>query len=397
MPYYSFNMKKGKYQLEMMSDDIYFAVRQVDKLIEKLMKTRGRLRVVLPPIEQEESVVEQKINKTKVTDPPKLKEEFLKEPVMAEEQELRSVEKTKKIVESEEEISSSVEDSSDIKQVDEILKKQFVKEEQNFKPVFEESTEEVQEKKLQEIIKEKPADLTVEMAEESIEEIFSQEIVKETFEEAAEEEPEENLFEKILTEKTMETAVESKEEEFDEKPVEQPQKTKKGFNFKKIIKETLKAPEIKKSLPQIDEADEIEAVELEEEIANSINSVESEEIVAPVITEKAAFDDENEIDIRNQEFDSLGQLIAVKNPQSKIDYLLLAAYYLQTKENLFKYSLKQLNSKVMPFLGVLIDHSIIHNAVAHDFIEVVPDYNGTAEVTEYRLTSLGEEYLVNEL
>ena len=99
----------------------------------------------------------------------------------------------------------------------------------------------------------------------------------------------------------------------------------------------------------------------------------------------------------NQEFESLADLIAVKNPQSKLDYLLLTAYYLQTTENLFKYSLKQLNSKLMPFLGYLIDHSIVHNAVAHDFIEVVPDYNGIAEVTEYRLTPLGENYLINEL
>ena len=96
-----------------------------------------------------------------------------------------------------------------------------------------------------------------------------------------------------------------------------------------------------------------------------------------------------------QDFETMEELIAIKKPQSKLDYLLLTAYYLQTKEDLFKYSLKQLNSKSMPFLGSLIDHSVIHNAVAHDFIEVVPDYNGTAEVTEYRLTPVGEDYLLS--
>ncbi len=53
MPYYSFNIKKGKYYVEMKSDDIYFAIRQVDRLFEKLLKTQGRMRVVLPEIEPE--------------------------------------------------------------------------------------------------------------------------------------------------------------------------------------------------------------------------------------------------------------------------------------------------------------------------------------------------------
>ena len=60
MPYYSFYVKKGKYQVEMTSDDIYFAKRQVDKLFEKLVKKQGKLRVVLPPIDPEKIKNEQK-------------------------------------------------------------------------------------------------------------------------------------------------------------------------------------------------------------------------------------------------------------------------------------------------------------------------------------------------
>ena len=90
------------------------------------------------------------------------------------------------------------------------------------------------------------------------------------------------------------------------------------------------------------------------------------------------------------------KLTIFKNPESKLDYILLTAYYLQNKENLYKYSLKQINSKTMPFLGSLIDHYIIHDAVASGFIEVVPDYNGTADVTEYRLTEEGENYLLED-
>ena len=54
------------------------------------------------------------------------------------------------------------------------------------------------------------------------------------------------------------------------------------------------------------------------------------------------------------EFKTLEELISLKKPQSKIDYLLLSAFYLQTREDLFKYSLKQLNSKLMPAMGSLV-------------------------------------------
>lgn len=378
MPYYSFNIKKGKYYVEMKSDDIYFAIRQVDRLFEKLLKVQGRMRVVLPEIEQEKTPEESK-----------------------------QVKKQSAVKVSPPEIPS----------VQEVITPESVDEQ-------EEAVEKIIEKAA-EIIEEIPVE------EEEIPEISDEEI---------QEAVQGNLFENILAEKTQEIIEEAGEVE-EEEPVKEEAGAKK-FSFKNIISDKLKGssteeapvrqkagfknkavvmePEVPKVTPRdvisYEEEEEIAEI-IEEKIKKSIPVPEAEEQEVKTYRKQKApqmepEDDEyayncvdetgNEAESREEnlldmQYDSLGELIAAKNPQSKLDYLLLTAYFLQTKESLFKYSLKQLNSKAMPFLGSLIDHSIIHNAVAHDFMEVVPDYNGAAEVTEYRLTQVGENYLLNEL
>jgi copper chaperone CopZ len=90
---------------------------------------------------------------------------------------------------------------------------------------------------------------------------------------------------------------------------------------------------------------------------------------------------------------SLDQLIDKKNPRNLLEYLMITAYFLKSKEQQSSYSLKHINSKVMPFAKKLVDHSVIQEAVAKNLIEVVPDYTGTAEVTEYAITSDGEKFV----
>ncbi len=97
------------------------------------------------------------------------------------------------------------------------------------------------------------------------------------------------------------------------------------------------------------------------------------------------------------EFDNIEDLIRLKNPGTKLDYLLLASYYLQEKEDFEKYSLKQINSLILPNSKEPVDHSVIHEAVAHEYFEVVPDYLGTAGITEYKITKEGIDYILNEL
>lgn len=96
-------------------------------------------------------------------------------------------------------------------------------------------------------------------------------------------------------------------------------------------------------------------------------------------------------------FSDIDDLIYLKKPQTKLDYLLITAYYLQEKEYTDKYSLKKINSIAIAVLKEPIDHSVIHEAVAHNYFTVVPDYTGIADITEYSITKEGVDYILNEL
>jgi len=373
-------MKRGKYQIQMVSDDVYFASRQVDKLLQQLMQKQGKMRVVLPPIEPEP--VKEIKKEEKPVEEPKI---VIEEPKTSEKQaveEIKKAEKVEKIFEA-------------VKQKLPAPEKIIEKTEEIIEPEIVETVEEEVIEEVEEIIEEP------EITPETVEKI----------EEIAQKAAESIDFGEILAEKTSE--IEENEEIIEEPEEEIIPVKKKTFSFKKIISEKLKTPseapvkqkagfktpsiettevkqiKIQDILSSDDENDEDIAKILEEKIKKTL----------PVSETKIIIDDEpeEEINLAEYGFDSLGDLLAVKNPQSKLDYMLLTAYFLQTKENLFKYSLKQLNSQIMPYLGSLIDHSVIHNAVALNYIEVVPDFNGTTDVTEYKLTEEGENYLLNEL
>jgi hypothetical protein len=107
-----------------------------------------------------------------------------------------------------------------------------------------------------------------------------------------------------------------------------------------------------------------------------------------------AFDAISEIRVnKNSKDSSLKDLFKAKKPDSLLDYLLITAHYLQEYESLDRYSLKQINAKVMPFSQSPIDHAVIQKAVSLEYIEVVPDFTGMADVTEYKITPEGELYL----
>jgi len=439
-------MKKGKYMVEMTSDDVYFANRQVDRLFEKLLAMKGKLRVVLPSIDAEKveketkELEQQRLIKELIPDRTKKVEKQEDDSVKPQkeepEQAVKEVKEVAKPAELEKpkplpaKIEKVVElvDETEEQEEPEILAEEEDEAAETVEEVIEEELEEIVEL-VDEIEEQEEPEIVAEEEDEAAETV--EEVVEEEQEETAEEVIQEgiqgNIFENILAEKTQEIEEYYEEEE---KTVKEPPKTKKTFTFKNIVTEKIKNLNPDKSAPRqkagfktreieepeeqrvkphdiVFEEDEEIAKILEEKIKKSIPqqenktiSVDEQEITAVEIIEPdLTYDEEesDETDLTTQEFESLGELIAVKKPQSKLDYLLLTAYYLQTSESLFKYSLKQLNSKAMPFLGSLIDHAIIHNAVAQDFIEVVPDYNGTSEVTEYRLTLLGENYLINEL
>lgn len=82
------------------------------------------------------------------------------------------------------------------------------------------------------------------------------------------------------------------------------------------------------------------------------------------------------------------------NHRNQTDNLIITAMYVLNIENQERFTVKQLNAKLVP-LGLLpIDHSMIESAVEEKLIRIVPDLTGTSEVTEYTLTEDGEGYFV---
>ena len=397
----------------MTSDDIYFSKRQVDKLFEKLLEKKGKLRVVLPEIDSEKVKNEAKeLEKKSVIKEtaPEVEKVEVKPEIKVE----KPAPEPEKVVETVEETAPEVE-KAEVKP--EIKVEKPAPEPEKVVEIVEEETLEVEQ---QEILSEEE-----EAVIEKVDKLLKEELLEEKVEEIetsyeVEEEIQENLFENILAEKTLEITEDIEETIEEEQPVEETASKKKKFSFKNIITETLKGSNGDEAAPRqkagfkTSKVEEPETQQIKLLNVDSSEDEEEDEEIAKILEEKIKkslplsedkvisveddviypeFMEDNEEE--QQDFDTLGELIELKKPESKLDYLLLTAYYLQTKEDLFKYSLKQLNSKSMPFLGSLIDHSVIHNAVAHDFIEVVPDYNGTADVTEYRLTPVGENYILS--
>ena len=81
--------------------------------------------------------------------------------------------------------------------------------------------------------------------------------------------------------------------------------------------------------------------------------------------------------------------------EKRIDYLLLTAYYLTQYEQKPRFTLKQLNAKLMQNVAIILDHSVIQEAINRDYIECLPDLTGVVGASEYRLTAYGEKNLLD--
>lgn len=88
--------------------------------------------------------------------------------------------------------------------------------------------------------------------------------------------------------------------------------------------------------------------------------------------------------------------ISTRKIERKIDYLLLTAYYFTQYEQKPRFTLKQLNAKLMQNIAVIIDHSVLQEAINRDYIECLPDLTGLVGASEYRLTAYGEKVLLDE-
>ncbi len=88
--------------------------------------------------------------------------------------------------------------------------------------------------------------------------------------------------------------------------------------------------------------------------------------------------------------------ISAKPVEKKLDYLLMTAYYFTQYEQKPRFTLKQLNAKLMQNIAVIIDHSVLQEAINRDYIECLPDLTGLVGASEYRLTAYGEKVLLDD-
>ena len=86
--------------------------------------------------------------------------------------------------------------------------------------------------------------------------------------------------------------------------------------------------------------------------------------------------------------------IGERKIEKKIDYLLLTAYYFTQYEQKPRFTLKQLNAKLMQNIAIILDHSVVQEAINRDYIECLPDLTGVVGASEYRLTAYGEKTLM---
>ena len=80
----------------------------------------------------------------------------------------------------------------------------------------------------------------------------------------------------------------------------------------------------------------------------------------------------------------------------KIDYLLMTAYYFTQYEQKPRFTLKQINAKLMQNIAIILDHSVVQEAINREYLECLPDLTGVVGASEYRLTAYGEKTLLEE-
>ena len=88
--------------------------------------------------------------------------------------------------------------------------------------------------------------------------------------------------------------------------------------------------------------------------------------------------------------------ISGRKVERKIDYLLMTAYYFTQYEQKPRFTLKQLNAKLMQNIAIILDHSVIQEAINREYLECLPDLTGVVGASEYRLTAYGEKILLEE-
>ena len=87
---------------------------------------------------------------------------------------------------------------------------------------------------------------------------------------------------------------------------------------------------------------------------------------------------------------SLNQLYQFYTPNSPQEQLLLAAFYLTRAEAVPRFSLRRLNGAMSDAQKPAVNHAVLAALVESNWLNLVPDVTGMADVAEYALTQTGE-------
>ncbi len=89
------------------------------------------------------------------------------------------------------------------------------------------------------------------------------------------------------------------------------------------------------------------------------------------------------------------KILNVKNVSTRLEYLIVTAYYLSEFEKLDKFTLKLINAKLMQNIQEAVDHNVLQEAIDKGLVETLPNLPEISGSVEYRLTNLGEEVFLN--
>ncbi|MEB3245134.1 MAG: hypothetical protein VKJ06_04015 [Vampirovibrionales bacterium] len=90
--------------------------------------------------------------------------------------------------------------------------------------------------------------------------------------------------------------------------------------------------------------------------------------------------------------DSLMDLVEQAKPQTMEESLMLTTYYLTFFDAMSVFNLKHINNLLVKSGYGPVNHSAIETAIDRGYLAVVPDLNGTAEMTEYTLSDAGKTF-----
>jgi len=110
------------------------------------------------------------------------------------------------------------------------------------------------------------------------------------------------------------------------------------------------------------------------------------------ILENASVNPKLNLDKELAQQSELFKFIADKNIQTQLDSLIMTAFYMMHFESITRFTIKQINSRIVPLNIDPITHSAIHQAVLDGYVEIVPDLTGLGDVMEYTLSPKGEDY-----